>query len=194
MEENPKSQSTTRSKKKNDTKDLRACGSSTSSNGNLLEVEVAALGAENINTLSALLGHATVDVVQVDIGDGSSTAGLASRTFVGVVLLDDDTIVGDAGHGGVRVGDVVDLAAGRVGVGLDADCVRRVDDGISLDHDTINNRTSLDGTLLVKLNNRDVSLHTCDIYRFWGENKRYAHLRLYHLQLKYRVLLHSSYR
>lgn len=148
MAENPKSQHATRSKIKF-TKDLRAYGSNTSSNGNLLEVEVAALGAENINALSALLGHATVDVVQVDIGDGGSTAGLASRTVVGVVLLDDDAVVGDAGHGGVRVGDVVDLAAGRVGIGLDANCVRRVDDGVSLDRDTINNRSSFDGTLFV---------------------------------------------
>lgn len=108
-----------------------------------------------------------MDVVQVDIGDGGSTAGLASRAFVGVVLLDDDAVVGDAGHGGVRVGDVVDLAAGRIGVGLDADCVRRVDDGVSLDHDTINNRSGFDGTLFVKLNNRNVSIHTCDTYCFW---------------------------
>lgn len=148
MAENPKRQQATRSKKKI-TKDLRAYGSSTPSNGNLLEVEVAALGTENIDTLSALLGHAAVDVVQVDIGDGGSTAGLASRAVVGVVLLDDDAVVGDAGHGNVRVGDVVDLAAGRVGVGLDADCVRRVNDDVSLDQDTINNRSGFDGTLFV---------------------------------------------
>lgn len=74
-----------------------------------------------------------MDVVQVNIGDGGSTAGLASRAFVGVVLLNNDAVVGDSGQGGIRVGDVVNLAAGRVGVGLDADCVRRVDDGVSLD-------------------------------------------------------------
>lgn len=74
-----------------------------------------------------------MDVVHVDIGDGGTTARLASRTFVGVVLLDDDAVVGDTGHGDVRVGDVVDFAAGSVGVGLDADCIRRVDDGVSLD-------------------------------------------------------------
>lgn len=92
-----------------------------------------------------------MDVVQVDIGDRGSTAGLASRAVIGVVLLDDDTVVGDAGHGDVRVGDVVNLAAGRVGVGLDADCVRRVDDSVSRDRDTINNRSGFDGTLFCEI-------------------------------------------
>lgn len=130
-------------------KNLPALGSSTSSNVNLFKVEVAALGAENIDTLSALLGHGAMDVVQVDVGDWGRTTGLTGRAIIGVILLDDDTIVGDTGHGDVRVRDIVDLAAGRIRVGLDTHCVRRVHNRVSLDHDAIHHRLGFDRALFV---------------------------------------------
>ena len=133
-----------------------------------------------------------MDVVQVDIGDGGATAGLASRTGIGIVLLDDDAVVGNTGHGDVRVRDVVDLAAGRVCVGLDTDCVCRVHDRVSLDHDTIHNRSGLDGTLYVQwIGMLLVSTHLW-IHVVSGEmNKTYLE---FHLRSKYRDHLRSSCR
>ena len=69
----------------------------------------------------------TLDVAEGKTGDGEPAGGLALQVASLVVLLDQDTVLGDVGHGEVGVGDLVDLSGGVHG-GLDADGVGALGD------------------------------------------------------------------
>lgn len=91
-----------------------------------LPVGAGALTAKDIS-LNTLGGHRASDAGNLEVGDGDTGGGLAGRGAVLVVLLDDDTVLGDVGEGDVLVGDVGD-GASSARDGLDADTVVRVDD------------------------------------------------------------------
>jgi len=61
-----------------------------------------------------------VDVVQGQTGDGDSIGGSTGRAAVLVVLLDDNTVLGDTRESDVLVSDTLD-GTGGAGDGLDAD-------------------------------------------------------------------------
>lgn len=61
-----------------------------------------------------------MDVVDSQIGDGDTAGGGSGRAAVLVILLNDDTVLGDSGESDVLVGDALDGAGGAVD-GLDAD-------------------------------------------------------------------------
>ena len=60
-----------------------------------------------------------MDVVDSQTGNGDTVGGGSGRASVLVILLDDDTVLGDSGEGDVLVGDALDGALGA-GDGLDA--------------------------------------------------------------------------
>jgi hypothetical protein len=91
------------------------------------KVAAAAISAENVVVVGVVTRHGARHVDKGDVGDQDAVGGLAGGAAVQVVLLDVEAIVGDAAHGDVLVGDVVDLAR-RVGVALDAAAVARVDE------------------------------------------------------------------
>ena len=91
-----------------------------------LPVGARALTAEDVG-LNTLGGHRTSDAGNLEVGDGDTGGRLAGRGAVLVVLLDDDTVLGDVGEGDVLVGNVGDGASGA-GDGLDADTVVGVAD------------------------------------------------------------------
>ena len=62
-------------------------------------------------------------VVDSQIGDGDTVGGLSGRAAVLVILLDDETVLGDSGEGDVLVGDALD-GAGGAGDSLDANTCR----------------------------------------------------------------------
>ena len=64
-----------------------------------------------------------MDVVDSQIGDGDTAGGGSGRAAVLVILLDDDTVLGDSGEGDVLVGDALDGAGSAVD-GLDANTCR----------------------------------------------------------------------
>lgn len=69
-----------------------------------------------------------MEAVDSDVGDGQVAGGVAVQVATVVVLLDQDTVLGDVLQGDVRVGDAADLAR-LVLLGLDADTVVGVLDG-----------------------------------------------------------------
>lgn len=69
-----------------------------------------------------------MDVVDSKTGDRDAGGGVTSWGAVLVVLLDNDTVIGDAREGDVFVGDAGDGSRSIVN-GLDADTVRRVANG-----------------------------------------------------------------
>lgn len=73
-------------------------------------------------------GAVAVQAVDGDVGDGQVAGGVAVQVAAVVVLLDQDTVLGDVVKGDIRVGDAADLAR-LVLLGLDADTVVGVLDG-----------------------------------------------------------------
>jgi hypothetical protein len=86
-----------------------------------------------VETLSS---NGTLDVLDGKTGDRDTSGGLAGRRAVQVVLLDDDTVLGDVLEGDVLVGDTGDGTSGARD-GLNADTVVGVDDGGVGDDDVL---------------------------------------------------------
>lgn len=96
-------------------------------------VRARAVTAENVD-LGGVILESTGDAVNGDISDGDTGGGGAGGRAVLVVLLDDDTVVGDSGELDVRVGDLADIT-GLLVDGLDADTVGGVaDSGVGDGH------------------------------------------------------------
>lgn len=98
-------------------------------------IAAGSIGAEDVD-LSSIILNRTSNTIDGKTGDGDTVGGLASRRTVLVVLLNDDTVLGDAGEGDVRVSDVGDGAGGIVD-GLDAHAVLGVLDGGARDGDVL---------------------------------------------------------
>lgn len=99
-------------------------------------VRAAAVTAKDVDLNSVRVNRAS-DVLEGNIGDSNTVGGGTGRVTVLVVLLDDDTVVGDAGELDVGVGDVLDGTSSVVD-SLDANTVlgvrdSRVDEGDVLD-------------------------------------------------------------
>lgn len=89
-------------------------------------VLAAAVTAENVDVSTAAL-NGTGNLLNLEAGNGDTGGGLAGRAAVLVILLDDDTVLGDVGQLDVGERDVGD-STGSLVDGLDADTVVRVDD------------------------------------------------------------------
>lgn len=92
-----------------------------------------ALGAENVD-VGTRGGHSTLNVGESDISDGNTSSWLTSWAAVEVILLDDNTVLGNVGEGDVLVGNAGD-GSSSTGDGLDADTVLRVLNGGGQDLD-----------------------------------------------------------
>lgn len=90
-----------------------------------------ALAAEQVG-VGAGRGDGALDAGDSEVGDRDTGGGGTGRAAVLVVLLDDDTVLGDVAQGDVVEGHAGDLAGGA-GDGLDADAVVRVADLAVLD-------------------------------------------------------------
>lgn len=77
--------------------------------------------AKNVDVGSGR-GDGTLDILDSETGDGDTGSGSASWGSVLVILLDDDTVLGNAGEGDVLVGYALDGSSGAVD-GLDTDTV-----------------------------------------------------------------------
>lgn len=90
----------------------------------------AGAGAADDGQVVALGGDGAVAVQAVDgdAGDGQVAGGVAVQVAAVVVLLDQDTVLGDVVEGDILVGDAANLARGVL-LGLDADTVVGVLDG-----------------------------------------------------------------
>lgn len=105
-----------------------------------------ALGAENVNVGSG--GRdGTVNVGESDTSDGNTGGWLSSWGTVLVILLDDNTVLGNTGEGDVLVGNAGDGSSGT-GNSLDADTVGGVLDGGGFNDNIRDNvvGTSTDGS------------------------------------------------
>lgn len=105
---------------------------------------VLAVGAKDVDISSAGL-DSSGDLVDGDVGDGDTSSGGSSRRTVLVILLNDDTVLGDVGESD---GVVLDIGNGTGSArnGLDADTVVGVGDGRVEDAD------SLDGVVRASTN------------------------------------------
>ena len=99
------------------------------------EVDVGAAG-----------GDGTSDAVELEVSDWDTGGGLAGRGAVLVVLLNDNTVLGNVGKGDGGVGDVLDGTGGTVD-SLDANTVVTVGDDVVVDVDVLDSvvRTTTDG-------------------------------------------------
>lgn len=89
------------------------------------KVRAAAITTENVVILA--IAHSTSDINEGDVLNLNAIGRLAGRTAVEVILLDIDTVVGDAGDGDVLVTNVGHLTGGS-GVRFDSASIRAVDD------------------------------------------------------------------
>lgn len=93
------------------------------------EVLTASIATEDVVGVRVGL-DGSGDVLKDNVSDHDTVGGLTSWAAVEVILLDIQTVVGNAGEGDVLVGDVGDGTVGAR-VGLDAHAVLRVgDDGV----------------------------------------------------------------
>lgn len=90
-------------------------------------VGARAVTAGDDNVVAAGLDGAG-DTVHGEVGDGDAGGRVAVEVTAIVVLLDEDTVLGDGVEGDVLVGDALD-GAGLAGLGLDTETVDRVLDG-----------------------------------------------------------------
>ena len=86
-------------------------------------VGASTLGTQNVDVGSTAV-DSSVDVVDGQTSDGDTAGGGSGRAAVLVVLLNDNTVVGDSGEGDILVGDAPDGTGGTVDT-LDADTCRR---------------------------------------------------------------------
>lgn len=89
--------------------------------------------AEDVDLVSTI-GNITSDVLNGEVGDRDTIGRSTSGRTVLVILLDNDTVVGDVGEGDAGVGDVGDFT-GSVVDGFDADTVGAVLDSAVFDGD-----------------------------------------------------------
>lgn len=111
------------------TGDVRARGAlDTASNrvAGPLPVGARSFSAKDVG-LNTLGGHGTSDAGNLKVGNGDTSGGRAGGGAILVVLLDDNSVLGDVGEGDILVGDV-GYGAGSARDGLDADTVVRVGD------------------------------------------------------------------
>lgn len=93
-----------------------------------LDVGPGPVGAAGLATDNGNVGALGVnstgagDVLEGEASDGETAGGVTVEVTAIVVLLNQDTVLGDLGQGDVRVGDALDLAA-SVLHGLDTDTV-----------------------------------------------------------------------
>lgn len=90
-------------------------------------VLAATLAAENVDGNSAALDRAG-NLLDSEASNGDTGGGLAGRATVLIILLDDDTVLGDVGQLDVGESDAGDSTGGLVD-GLDTDTVVRVENG-----------------------------------------------------------------
>ena len=88
--------------------------------------------------ISSLTVHSTSHALQLDIRNSDTVRGLTRRLAILVILLDNDAVIGDAGHNNVRVRD---LRHGTSGTrdGLNSDGVLGIAHGGVLDSDVLDN-------------------------------------------------------
>lgn len=87
-----------------------------------------------------------MDVLEVDTFDRDSISGLASRSLVAVVLLDDNGILPDVLEGDVFVCDIGHGGGSGIIVGLDANTILGSADGAVDNIGTSHNLVALDGS------------------------------------------------
>lgn len=98
-------------------------------------VVTARIAAENIVVISIAL-HRAHNVLKQDVGDVNPVGRHSRGAAVEVILLDVQTVVADVEHGDVAI-DNVGHRPGRVGVGLDAHAVLRVEHHAVLEQDAV---------------------------------------------------------
>jgi hypothetical protein len=98
-------------------------------------VGARALTAEDVD-IKTLSSNSTLDVLDGEASDRDTSSGLAGGATVLVVLLDDDTVLGDVVEGDVLIGDTGD-GTGSARDSLDADTVVGVDDSSAGDDDIL---------------------------------------------------------
>lgn len=98
---------------------------------------VLAVGAQDVD-VGALGGDSAVDVADGEVGDGDTSSRRTGGLAVLVVLLDDNTVLGDVLEGDVLVDDIGD-GTSSTGDSLDADTVVRVRDDVVDDADLLDN-------------------------------------------------------
>lgn len=106
----------------------------------------SALSAKNVNIRSGR-GNRARHSVDNQAGDWDTSGWCSGRRSVLVILLDDDTVLGDGGQCDVLVGDALDGSRGVVD-GLDTHAVLGVLDGGGGDGDGVDDVvvTAADGT------------------------------------------------
>jgi hypothetical protein len=80
----------------------------------------ASTGSTQDVDISSAAGDSSLNVAHGQASNRDAVSGGSGRAAVLIVLLDDDTVLGDSGEGDVLVGDALDGAGGTVD-GLDAD-------------------------------------------------------------------------
>ena len=124
---------------------LGALGSASDTVAGPLPVRARALTAKDVG-LDTLGTHGTGNAGNLEASDGDTGGRFASGGTVLVVLLDDDTVLGDVGECNVLVYDVGD-GTSSTRDGLDADTIVGVDDLGVLDDNVLNSvvRTATNG-------------------------------------------------
>jgi hypothetical protein len=91
----------------------------------------ASTGSTKDVDISSAAGDSSLNVAHGQASNGDTIGGGSGRAAVLIVLLDDDTVLGDSGEGDVLVGDALDGAGGTID-GLDADTcdARMLDNGV----------------------------------------------------------------
>jgi hypothetical protein len=120
--------------------DVHAAGALLSSSDGVTRpgpVGARSLTAEDVD-IKTLSSDATLDVLDGEASNRDTSGGLAGRAAVQVVLLDDDTVLGNVLEGDVGVADAGDRAGGARD-SLDADTVVGVGDGGVADDDVLDN-------------------------------------------------------
>lgn len=104
-----------------------------------LPARARALAAKQVD-VGARRSDGALDAGDSKVGDWDASGGGTGRAAVLVVLLNDDTVLGDVAQGDAAVGDAGDLA-GSAGDRLDTDAVVRVADL------AVRNEHSVDGVV-----------------------------------------------
>jgi hypothetical protein len=89
---------------------IAAAGLTTTGDRNISEGEsrAATITTENVVVIG-IVSNSTSHISESNVTDSDSVGGLSSGATVEVVLLDIDTVVGDARHSDVLVDNIADL-------------------------------------------------------------------------------------